>query len=146
MCLLLFDLNGFKLVNDTYGHQAGDEMLKVVGSRLRKAVREGDIVARWGGDEFVVVMPGIADEEMGAKRAQQLADQIAGRTRLEGVPEALRVKVSVGVALWPQHGDRARPNSSRPPTRRCTRPSARATRGASPTSPSRSPLLPRVPA
>ena len=104
VCLLLFDLNGFKQVNDTYGHFAGDEMLKVVGTRLRKAVREGDIVARWGGDEFVVVMPGIATDEMGAKRAQQLAEQIAGRTRLEGVAEALRVKVSVGVAIWPRHG------------------------------------------
>lgn len=104
VCLLLFDLNGFKLVNDSYGHAAGDEMLRIVGSRLRKAVREGDIVARWGGDEFVVVMPGIADDEMGAKRAQQLADQICGRTRLDGVSEALRIKVSVGVAVWPRHG------------------------------------------
>ena len=104
MCLLLFDLNGFKLVNDTYGHHAGDEMLRVVGSRLRKAVRDQDIVARWGGDEFVVMMPGIADDEMGAKRAQQLADQVAGRTRLDGVQDALRVKVSVGVAIWPRHG------------------------------------------
>jgi diguanylate cyclase (GGDEF)-like protein len=105
ICLLLFDLNGFKLVNDTYGHAAGDEMLRIVGSRLRKAVRDHDIVARWGGDEFVVMMPGISDAEMGAKRAQQLADQVAGRTRLEGVPDALRVRVSVGVAIWPRHGD-----------------------------------------
>ena len=104
ICLLLFDLNGFKLVNDTYGHGAGDEMLRVVGSRLRKAVRDHDIVARWGGDEFVVMMPGISDHEMGAKRAQQLADQVAGRTRIDGVPEALRVRVSVGVAIWPKHG------------------------------------------
>ena len=92
VCLLLFDLNGFKLVNDTYGHRAGDEMLRVVGSRLRKAVRDQDIVARWGGDEFVVMMPGIGDDEMGAKRAQQLADQVAGRTRLDGVQDALRVQ------------------------------------------------------
>jgi diguanylate cyclase (GGDEF)-like protein len=104
VCLLLFDLNGFKLVNDTYGHYAGDEMLRVVGSRLRKAVRDGDVVARWGGDEFVVMMPGIGSDEMGAKRADQLAEQVAGRTRLEGVPDALRVKVSVGVAVWPRHG------------------------------------------
>jgi diguanylate cyclase (GGDEF)-like protein len=104
VCLLLFDLNGFKMVNDTYGHFAGDEMLRVVGSRLRKAVRDDDVVARWGGDEFVVMMPGIADDEMGAKRAMQLAEQVAGRTRLDGVPEALRVRVSVGVAIWPRHG------------------------------------------
>ena len=104
ICLLLFDLNGFKMVNDTYGHHAGDEMLRVVGSRLRKAVRDDDIVARWGGDEFVVMMPGIGDSEMGAKRAEQLAEQVSGRTRLEGVPEALRVRVSVGVAIWPQSG------------------------------------------
>jgi diguanylate cyclase (GGDEF)-like protein len=103
-CLLLFDLDGFKQVNDTHGHAAGDEMLKVVGSRLRKAVRDGDVVARWGGDEFVVVMPGVGDDKMAARRAEQLAEQIAGRTRLEGIAEALRVRVSVGVAMWPAHG------------------------------------------
>jgi diguanylate cyclase (GGDEF)-like protein len=92
------------MVNDTYGHHAGDEMLRVVGSRLRKAVRDDDIVARWGGDEFVVMMPGTADTEMAIKRAEQLAEQVSGRTRIEGVAEALRVRVSVGVAIWPRHG------------------------------------------
>jgi diguanylate cyclase (GGDEF)-like protein len=109
ICLLLFDLNGFKVVNDTYGHHAGDEMLRVVGSRLRKAVRDDDIVARWGGDEFVVMMPGIGDNEMAIKRAEQLAEQVSGRTRIEGVAEALRVRVSVGIAIWPRHGAELQP-------------------------------------
>jgi diguanylate cyclase (GGDEF)-like protein len=106
VCLLLFDLNGFKQVNDTHGHIVGDEVLKVVGARLRKAVRDGDVVARWGGDEFVVVMPGISTPEMGSRRALQLAEQVGGRTRLDGVEVALRVKVSVGVSIWPEHGER----------------------------------------
>lgn len=102
--LLLFDLNEFKQVNDTYGHSAGDELLRVVAIRLRKAVRDGDIVARWGGDEFVVMMPGIGTEEMATRRARQLADAVGGRTRIDGVDHSLRVKVSVGVSLWPDHG------------------------------------------
>ena len=104
-CLLLFDLDGFKEVNDTHGHHAGDEVLRVVAQRLRRSVRDGDIVARWGGDEFVVLMPGVTSAEMGTRRAQQLADEVAGRTRVNGVPDVIRVKTSVGVSLWPVHGD-----------------------------------------
>ena len=104
VCMLLFDLNGFKQINDTYGHHAGDEVLKVIGTRLRKAVRDGDVVARWGGDEFVAVMPGITTADMGVKRAHQLAEQVGGRTRVEGVADPLRVKLSVGVALSSIHG------------------------------------------
>ncbi len=102
--LLLFDLNGFKQVNDTYGHGAGDELLGVIAARLRKAVRDDDIVARWGGDEFVVMMPGIGTEEMATRRARQLADAVGGRTRIDGVEQSVRIKVSVGVSLWPEHG------------------------------------------
>ena len=104
-CLLLFDLDGFKEVNDTYGHRAGDQVLQVIARRLRSSVRDGDIVARWGGDEFVVLLPGVVTAEMGARRARQLAEEIAGRTRIDGVPDSLRIRTSVGIALWPQHGE-----------------------------------------
>lgn len=101
LCLLLFDLDEFKSVNDNFGHAAGDDVLRVVGDRLRKAMRDGDAVARWGGDEFVAVMTGIGSEEMAGRRALQVADAVAGRARIDRIGRSIRIKVSVGVALWP---------------------------------------------
>lgn len=103
-CLLLFDLDGFKQVNDTHGHLAGDQVLQVVARRLRGSVRDGDIVGRWGGDEFVVFLTGVDSAEMGARRARELADEVAGRARIDGIDESVRIRTSVGVALWPEHG------------------------------------------
>lgn len=102
-CLLLFDLDGFKNVNDSYGHQVGDELLTIVGSRLRGAVRRHDVVARWGGDEFVVLMPGISNVELGERRARELAECVGGPTRLDGFELPLTVTVSVGAAMYPYH-------------------------------------------
>ena len=58
---MLLDLDRFKTVNDTYGHEAGDLLLKQIAQRLRSSVRESDLVARLGGDEFTVVMDGLSD-------------------------------------------------------------------------------------
>ena len=100
VCLLLFDLDGFKGINDTHGHQAGDEVLRVMGKRLRRAVRESDVVARWGGDEFVLMLPGIEDASSARSRAASLAELIS-REDIDG----LRVGASVGIALFPRHAE-----------------------------------------
>jgi diguanylate cyclase (GGDEF)-like protein len=84
-CLLL-DLDDFKTVNDDHGHQAGDEQLRVVADALRGELRDHDIVARYGGDEFVVLLPG--------------ADGAGGRAVADRVAAAVPVACSIGVAHW----------------------------------------------
>jgi diguanylate cyclase (GGDEF)-like protein len=97
VAILFGDLDGFKHVNDTLGHDAGDEVLAHVAQRLRTAVRTGDVVARWGGDEFVVLCPTVASVE----DATNIADRV--RVALEAPfrvgPGLAEIGISVGVAL-----------------------------------------------
>jgi diguanylate cyclase (GGDEF)-like protein len=97
MAILFGDLDGFKHVNDTLGHDAGDEVLVHVAQRLRTAVRAGDVVTRWGGDEFVVLCPAIES----AADATRIADRI--RVALEAPfrvgPGRAEIGISIGVAL-----------------------------------------------
>ncbi|RJK97814.1 sensor domain-containing protein [Vallicoccus soli] len=105
VALLLLDLDGFKEVNDTLGHDAGDEVLRVVGGRLRTATRAGDTVARLGGDEFAVVLPGLPSPDEAVTVAAAVRERLADPVHAGSL--ALHVDASVGIALAPEHGEDA---------------------------------------
>ncbi len=99
--LLMLDLDGFKAVNDTHGHAAGDRLLRMVGERLKAVLRTTDTLARLGGDEFAILSSTAND--VGA--ARQLANRVIGvfgETLVEGVD--VTIGTSVGIALFPAHG------------------------------------------
>jgi diguanylate cyclase (GGDEF)-like protein len=102
--LLVIDVDAFKSVNDQHGHQKGDAVLVLVGELLRRTLRSGDLAARWGGDEFVALLPG-APISRARDVAERLAAAVRGHTGLsddDGAPIAL--SVSIGVASFPAHG------------------------------------------
>ncbi|HKV76172.1 MAG TPA: diguanylate cyclase [Gemmatimonadales bacterium] len=98
--LLMLDVDHFKRFNDEFGHQAGDEVLKLVVSQMRQAVRAEDYVCRYGGEEFAVILPE-ASAESAVDRAESLRQLVSTATRGR---EGGSVTVSVGVAVFPQHG------------------------------------------
>ncbi|CAH0190117.1 putative signaling protein CC_0091 [Pseudomonas sp. Bi70] len=100
--MLYLDLDGFKPVNDRYGHAAGDQVLREAASRMRGCLRGGDLVVRLGGDEFLMIL------QVAANDAANQARQVAERTlQALAVPihwenQPLQVGCSIGGALWPQ--------------------------------------------
>jgi diguanylate cyclase (GGDEF)-like protein len=98
-CVAMIDVDGFKIVNDTYGHLVGDEMLKSFAGELRSACRSTDVIGRWGGDEFILLMDGDLIEN--TKRIDRLARWVCGDYSLRGRDRGvlkLSVKASFGVA------------------------------------------------
>ena len=102
LALMFIDLDGFKTINDSLGHAAGDQLLQEVGKRLRAAIRDGDTAARLGGDEFVVVMTDLAHPEDAAVLAAKLLTLLCEPVELNG--ERVTVSASIGVAVHPQDG------------------------------------------
>lgn len=102
--LLVIDVDQFKFVNDTFGHLKGDAVLVLVGELLRRTLRAGDIAARWGGDEFVALLPG-APISRARDVAERLGAAIRGHGGLSdpGAPP-FTITVSIGVASFPTHG------------------------------------------
>jgi diguanylate cyclase (GGDEF)-like protein/PAS domain S-box-containing protein len=103
LALLFVDLNDFKPVNDEYGHQTGDRLLRVVAQRLMAAVREVDTVARVGGDEFAVILEAITDADDAAIVAVKIAECIGEPFSIGS--HTLRIGASTGIAIFPGDGD-----------------------------------------
>ncbi len=101
LSLLVIDIDHFKAFNDTHGHEAGDQALQTVASVLQRQFRESDIVCRFGGEEFVVIMPGATTGD-GRERAQGLCDAVANVDVVFEGRNLGPVTVSVGVASWPE--------------------------------------------
>lgn len=101
--LMMIDLDNFKLVNDCYGHDRGDHVLKRVGQCIRDIARKGDVAVRLGGDEFVLIMPNTTKQEA-AKTAETLIQSVGDFTLREIQLEGKKVTVSIGIALSPEKG------------------------------------------
>jgi diguanylate cyclase (GGDEF)-like protein/PAS domain S-box-containing protein len=101
--VLLMDMDGFKAVNDSLGHQAGDQLLQQVGARMRGVLRKADMVARFGGDEFAVVPWGATDVPRAVLIAEKVLQAIEQPFTIGGAP--VNVSLSVGIAVYPQHAE-----------------------------------------
>ncbi|MGB9698724.1 MAG: sensor domain-containing diguanylate cyclase [Thermodesulfobacteriota bacterium] len=103
--IIMMDIDFFKNINDTYGHEAGDAVLKVLGNLLQFRVRGEDIVCRYGGDEFTIIMPGASLETI-KQRAEQLRQIAEGHLMIKIDNQSVGpVTLSCGVAVFPDHGD-----------------------------------------
>ncbi|MEO8298575.1 MAG: EAL domain-containing protein [Burkholderiales bacterium] len=100
--LLTLDLDGFKLVNDMHGHAAGDALLKEVAQRVTATMRESDTLARFGGDEFVLLQQSAVSPSQAVALAERLLDVLGAPVRLPGIE--LTISASIGVALYPDDG------------------------------------------
>ena len=116
--MLFLDLDRFKLINDTFGHEAGDQLLITVAERLRASTRPGDVVARIGGDEFTILLLNVSSEQEVIRVAERVIQEITEPIDLPGNREIV-ISTSIGIV-------RPRPSSARAPIS-CVMPIPRST-------------------
>lgn len=102
LALLYLDLDGFKVVNDTFGHEVGDRLLCEAAERLQRCIRASDTIGRIGGDEFTVMLTNLCGPEAAGVVAAKIRDAVARPFDLDGTPTA--VSVSIGIAVYPRDG------------------------------------------
>jgi diguanylate cyclase (GGDEF)-like protein len=100
--LLFIDLDGFKAINDEYGHAVGDKILVAAAARIAARVRAGDLVCRYGGDEFVVLLPRLSDVQDATKVSEMIRSRLAGKYFIDD--RSLHMTAAIGVALSPGDG------------------------------------------
>ncbi|ABW25279.1 diguanylate cyclase (GGDEF) [Acaryochloris marina MBIC11017] len=105
LAVMFLDLDRFKEVNDALGHAIGDRLLNIVVQRLSGCLRTMDVIARWGGDEFILLQPQISGRNDAGEIAHRLIDVLQSDTCIQG--NAINVTVSVGIALYPEDGSDA---------------------------------------
>ena len=105
LSLLFIDLDGFKLINDTHGHNAGDALLAELAARLRNTLREGDVIGRMGGHEFVVLIEEFTEVSQVAEVAKKLLDTVTRPFVLHG--QSCQVTASLGISIYPDDGSDA---------------------------------------
>jgi len=102
LAILFLNLNRFKLINATFGHLVGDRAIQMVAERLSHCLQEGDTISRIGGDEFIMLLPGISQAEDAAKIAHQLQDELGKPLMVDG--NELFLTASIGISLYPDDG------------------------------------------
>ena len=103
VAISILDMDGFKKINDTYGHLVGDEVLKNMASRIKRSLREGDTVSRIGGDEFVIVLTNFKDKNELSKIINRLINSNLEPLKINDI--SINPTFSIGVALYPDDGN-----------------------------------------